>query len=137
MSLDLLISKNDPRLRQRCAKVMHELAARMPTKSLVTASAGNWGQALAYCCRGVKIPVTIFAAETANQLKLHRMRALGANVQLSGKDFDAAKHAARIHAEEVDALFIEDGKPASLSDCLLYTSPSPRDATLSRMPSSA
>ena len=24
-----------------------------------------------------------------------------------------------------------------LSDCLLYTSPSPRDATLSRMPSSA
>ena len=33
------------------------------------------------------------------------------------------------------------GKPpallAELSDCLLYTSPSPRDATLSRMPSSA
>ena len=26
---------------------------------------------------------------------------------------------------------------AFLSDCLLYTSPSPRDATLSRMPSSA
>ena len=28
-------------------------------------------------------------------------------------------------------------KRASLIDCLLYTSPSPRDATLSRMPSSA
>ena len=27
--------------------------------------------------------------------------------------------------------------PATLGDCLLYTSPSPRDATLSRMPSSA
>ena len=27
--------------------------------------------------------------------------------------------------------------PALVSDCLLYTSPSPRDATLSRMPSSA
>ena len=26
---------------------------------------------------------------------------------------------------------------ASIRDCLLYTSPSPRDATLSRMPSSA
>ena len=26
---------------------------------------------------------------------------------------------------------------ADLPDCLLYTSPSPRDATLSRMPSSA
>ena len=29
------------------------------------------------------------------------------------------------------------GKNAPLVDCLLYTSPSPRDATLSRMPSSA
>ena len=27
--------------------------------------------------------------------------------------------------------------PRSINDCLLYTSPSPRDATLSRMPSSA
>ena len=30
-----------------------------------------------------------------------------------------------------------DGFPAKYSFCLLYTSPSPRDATLSRMPSSA
>ena len=28
-------------------------------------------------------------------------------------------------------------RPETFSDCLLYTSPSPRDATLSRMPSSA
>ena len=30
-----------------------------------------------------------------------------------------------------------DGNPMHPGDCLLYTSPSPRDATLSRMPSSA
>ena len=30
-----------------------------------------------------------------------------------------------------------EGVPGSLVPCLLYTSPSPRDATLSRMPSSA
>ena len=30
-----------------------------------------------------------------------------------------------------------DGRPAKSCTCLLYTSPSPRDATLSRMPSSA
>ena len=29
------------------------------------------------------------------------------------------------------------GEPVAVSSCLLYTSPSPRDATLSRMPSSA
>ena len=31
----------------------------------------------------------------------------------------------------------QDDSEAILEDCLLYTSPSPRDATLSRMPSSA
>ena len=36
--------------------------------------------------------------------------------------------------EEIDRLM--DGSPES-NACLLYTSPSPRDATLSRMPSSA
>ena len=33
--------------------------------------------------------------------------------------------------------FISDAMKGDLPDCLLYTSPSPRDATLSRMPSSA
>ena len=35
----------------------------------------------------------------------------------------------------VDKTFIEGGKEAK--DCLLYTSPSPRDYAASRMPSSA
>ena len=30
-----------------------------------------------------------------------------------------------------------EGNPQEVASCLLYTSPSPRDATLSRMPSSA
>ena len=34
-------------------------------------------------------------------------------------------------------LVFQAAKVAGLSPCLLYTSPSPRDATLSRMPSSA
>ena len=33
--------------------------------------------------------------------------------------------------------FQEQQSKKSIEDCLLYTSPSPRDATLSRMPSSA
>ena len=50
-------------------------------------------------------------------------------------------------AEKLDAFgvhYVEGGWPGSnpkdiefFKDCLLYTSPSPRDATLSRMPSSA
>ena len=38
--------------------------------------------------------------------------------------------------DEVDIALLEDDA-ALPTDCLLYTSPSPRDATLSRMPSSA
>ena len=34
-------------------------------------------------------------------------------------------------------LVISGTRQAALDSCLLYTSPSPRDATLSRMPSSA
>ena len=50
-------------------------------------------------------------------------------------DYDASLAAARAEADAiVDAAREEAGDYRS---CLLYTSPSPRDATLSRMPSSA
>ena len=35
------------------------------------------------------------------------------------------------------SVFVELATPTCINSCLLYTSPSPRDATLSRMPSSA
>ena len=38
---------------------------------------------------------------------------------------------------ELQAMTPTDAVIAQYCDCLLYTSPSPRDATLSRMPSSA
>ena len=52
---------------------------------------------------------------------------------------DRRRYNAPLH-EEVAAIFTgNDGAPPTPRDivCLLYTSPSPRDATLSRMPSSA
>ena len=39
--------------------------------------------------------------------------------------------------ESEDELPEEPSEEDKIKDCLLYTSPSPRDATLSRMPSSA
>ena len=39
--------------------------------------------------------------------------------------------------DEVRRVLTSEGRFVALIDCLLYTSPSPRDATLSRMPSSA
>ena len=58
---------------------------------IISASAGNWGQALAFSCRSAGRKLILFASINANPLKVERMRALGAEVRLHGEDFDAAK----------------------------------------------
>ncbi|WP_421695492.1 threonine ammonia-lyase [Aestuariivirga sp.] len=78
-------------------------------RRIIGASAGNWGQALAYACRSHQIPLTLFAATTANPLKVARMRALGADMVLTGHDFDAAKQAGEAHAKAAGALWVADG----------------------------
>jgi peptide deformylase len=94
---------------------VNELLARGERGPLVCASAGNFGQALAYVCRRHGIGLTVFAAHGANALKLSRMRALGADVRISGADFDAAKDAARAHAAHSGARMVEDGREAAIS----------------------
>jgi threonine dehydratase len=84
--------------------------------AVVTASSGNLGQALAYACRRRGARLTIFAAVNANPLKLARMRALGAEVCLAGKDFDAAKMEGRRFALECGLPFVEDGVEPRLSE---------------------
>jgi threonine dehydratase len=78
-------------------------------RGYVCASAGNFGQGLAYAARKRNRPVTVFAAVDANPLKIERMRALGAEVILEGEDFEGAKAAARRRAGESGAMFLEDG----------------------------
>jgi threonine dehydratase len=61
---------------------------------LVCATAGNFGQGMAYAARKRGVQLTIFAGVAASPLKVERMRALGANVRLVGEDLDAAHLAA-------------------------------------------
>ena len=83
--------------------------------AFICASAGNFGQGMAYACRNHSIPLTVFAAETANPLKLERMRQLGAEVKLAGIDFDAAKEAGKAYALTENHLFVEDGREVEVS----------------------
>lgn len=76
--------------------------------SVVCASAGNLGQALAYSGARRGIPVTVFAAETASPLKLARMRSLGATVHLEGSDIEMPRLRAREHAENDGSYLVED-----------------------------
>ena len=83
---------------------------------LVCASAGNFGQGLAYAARRRGITLDVFASVRANPLKIARMRALGATVTQAGDDFDAAKDAARAYASAAGALYVEDGSAPAISE---------------------
>jgi threonine dehydratase len=101
-------------------RLLHRLSADGGADAeteLVCASAGNFGQGLAYAARRRGTAVRVFAAETANPFKVERMRQLGAHVQLAGRDFDAAKDAARAYAgERAGALFVEDGREPAIAE---------------------
>lgn len=98
--------------------LLSEIAKRYPNHppKLIAASAGNWGQALAYECRRLGWPIRIYAALDVNPLKLERMRDMGAEIVLDGADYDAAKSIAKSVAKEEAALFLEDGLQAEVAE---------------------
>lgn len=83
---------------------------------LVTASAGNFGQGLAYAARECGRRLVVFAATTADAAKVARIRALGADVRLAGADFDDAKEEARRFAEQHGLGFVEDGREPAIAE---------------------
>ena len=88
-----------------------------PGQQVICASAGNFGQALAYAARARGIGVRVFAATNASPVKVRRMRDLGAQLTLTGEDFDAAKAAARQYASQrPDCVFAEDGADARIAE---------------------
>ena len=71
------------------------------SRGVVTASTGNHGQSIAYAARLFGMRAIVYAPEGANPDKVAAMRRLGAEVVLSGRDFDESRVAceARAHAE--------------------------------------
>lgn len=84
------------------------LVSKTESQKLVCASAGNFGQAMAYSCRKKGIALTVYASVHANPFKIERMRELGAEVILKGDDFDSAKMEAKAAAQRAGAQFVED-----------------------------
>lgn len=92
-------------------------AQGLPAASrLVAASAGNFGQGLAWAARRLGHGLTSVTARDANPLKIERMRALGAKVHADGSDFDDAKDRARALAGATGARFVEDGQEPAISE---------------------
>ena len=94
------------------------LAATVPksARHVLCASAGNFGQAIAYSFRPTGRPVTVYVSRNANPAKVDRIRQLGATVIEHGHDFDEAKLAARDAAGRLaGALFAEDGHDLAIT----------------------
>jgi len=88
--------------------IMSTLLDRASHTSAVCASAGNLGLALAYSGSRRGIPVTVFAAETANPLKVEAMRSAGATVHLEGADIERPRELARSYAAAAGSYLVED-----------------------------
>ena len=87
-----------------------------PKLKVVCASAGNFGQAIAYAGRSRGMAVEVLVAADANPVKIARMQSLGATVTVGGADFDAAKQLAIQRAREPGCLFVEDGDEPAISE---------------------
>ncbi|HST08913.1 MAG TPA: pyridoxal-phosphate dependent enzyme [Terriglobales bacterium] len=86
-------------------------------QKVVCASAGNFGQAIAYSGRSRGIAVEVFVSTDANPMKIARMRSFGAVVTPMGEDFDTAKaHARARAAEQSNCIFVEDGDDPAISE---------------------
>jgi threonine dehydratase len=85
-------------------------------QTVVCASAGNFGQGLARAARRRGHACVVFAAETANPMKIEAMRRFGADVKLVGSDFDAAKEAAGTYASKHGLRLVEDGSETALAE---------------------
>jgi len=73
---------------------------------VVTASAGNHGQAVAWAARQAGIVATIFMPEAAPMAKVDATRSYGASVELVGEYFDDSVDAARAFERETGATFV-------------------------------
>lgn len=75
-------------------------------KGVVAASAGNHAQGLAYAASHFGIEATIFMPEATPLTKVSGVKAFGANVVLTGQNFDEAYAAAKKFEEEKGTEFI-------------------------------
>lgn len=80
---------------------------------VVTASAGNHGQAVAWAARQAGIPATIVVPEYAPMAKVDAARGYGATVQLAGEGFDEAAAVAQEIVAGTGATYVhafDDGR---------------------------
>ncbi len=105
-------------------RAAYNLASNVPNDSILTASSGNFGQALAYACKFLGKDCTVVMPVTSAQVKIDSVRGFGAKVDLVdttkvGRNERAVQLAAEMpeayFASPYDDQLVIDGN-ASLGD---------------------
>jgi len=94
--------------------LMSRLAPEERERGVVTASTGNHGQSIAYAARLFGVRAVVYAPDGANPDKVAAMRRLGAEVVLTGRDFDEARLAAEERAERDGLRYIHSANEPDL-----------------------
>ena len=73
---------------------------------VITASAGNHGQGVAYGAQAFRVPATVFVPENANPLKVEAIRRFGTRVVQAGRSYEAAYTEALREQERQGSTFV-------------------------------
>jgi threonine dehydratase len=83
------------------------LPAEARARGVVASSAGNHGLGVAHAARALGIRATVFVPASAPEVKRRGIEALGAAVDASAPDYDAAHALALARARETGATFVD------------------------------
>ncbi|MFX1513702.1 MAG: threonine/serine dehydratase [Promethearchaeota archaeon] len=93
---------------------VNALDKKYKEKGIITASSGNFGQGVAFAGRELGVDVIVYVPENANQDKVAGIKALGAQIIVTGKDSDEAKETGKNIAKQQDKYFLEDGRDIAI-----------------------
>ena len=110
-----------------------------PGQWVVEYTGGSTGSSLAFVCAVKGYPLQIVTSDAFADEKLRTMEAFGARLEvLPSPEGITPELIPRMRARAAElAASLDAYQTDQFRNCLLYTSPSPRDGLLSRMPSSA
>ena len=102
--------------------LISQLSADERRRGVITASTGNHGQSVAYAANLFGVRAIVCVPERSNPVKVESMRALGAEVVFSGRDFDDAREYCEKQASDHGYRYIHSGnEPMLIAGVGTYT----------------
>jgi len=102
--------------------LVSQLSADERHRGVITASTGNHGQSVAYAANLFGVHAIVCMPERANPVKVESMRALGAEVEFRGQDFDDAREYCEKQAAEHGYRYVHPGnEPMLIAGVGTYT----------------